>query len=122
MAYAQKNMTPTLAGRIETRIILSAVIALPVLIFTGMAEILFIMLAVGLLLDFLYNFLQYKRWDGDWPLVLSLMTGISEGVLLWFLVGINILVYGLILVLTLIAQVALAIFLPYRRFKGGRIL
>lgn len=122
MAYEQKNMTPTLAGRIETRIAVSFAFALPVLIFAGMGSIFFIMLAVGILLDFLYNFLQYRRWDGDWPLVLSLISGLAEGVLLWFLVGLQIPVYGLILILTLIAQVTLGILFPYRRFKGGRIL
>lgn len=125
-----KNMTPTLTGRIETRIILGILIALPILTISGMANVFFVMLAIGITLDFCYSALQGKRWDGDWPLIFSLITGIFEGIVLWFIVNLQIplvltnftLVYMAILIITLIAQVILGIFLPYRRFKGGRIL
>ena len=115
-------MTPTLAGRLETRIVLSFFVALPVLVFAGMANIIFIMLAVGVALDFVYNYLQYKRWDGDWPLGFSFIAGVTEGIILWLIIDIRIPIYVLILVLTLTAQVLLGVFFPYRRFKGGRIL
>ncbi len=123
-------MTPTIIGRLETRIILAFAIALPVLIFTGMANTFFIMLTIGVILEFLYNYLQYKRWDGDWPLIFVLITGIAEGIILWFLVSLQVklkldaftLIYGAILLLTFLAQILLNVFFPYRKFKGGKVL
>lgn len=124
-------MTPTLEGRIETRITLSLVIALPILIFSQMGTVFFTMLAIGVVSDFIYNHLQNKRWDGDWPHIYSLFSGLSEGTILWLIIRTPTkadlasfsVTYLLIWSLMFIASTtALNIILPHRRFRGGKIL
>jgi len=124
-------MTPTLAGRIETRIFINAIIAFPILATLGFPEVFFIMLAIGVAMDFAYNFLQLKRWDGDWPLVFVIISGLVEGVILWAALSLIIRLdlktylsmYGIIWLLMFILQASfLHALFPYRRFRGGRIL
>jgi hypothetical protein len=123
-------MTPTLTGRIETRIILNLAIAMPILFLFGMANIFFIMLALGISLDLVYTNIQYKRWNGDWPHLYTLISGIIEGAFLWIIVSFisevsfqrYLFVYTTIWILIFISQaVILNIIFPYRRFLGGKI-
>jgi|GEM_PF-6543235 len=122
MGIGGKNMTPSLFARIENRIILNLVIALPILIITKMSDIFIPMVIIGLLLDIAYNHLQYKRWDGDWPLVFTFISGLFEGAILWLIFKIKIEIYILILIPLIAAQQLVAVFIPYKRFRAGRIL
>ncbi len=48
-------------------------------------ETLGIMVLAGLVWECLYHFLQQFRWDKDWPPILTLLAGIPEGIVLWYL-------------------------------------
>lgn len=142
-------MTPTLKGRIQTRITLLLLIGLPVGLGFGLGmqrvtlafTLLGFALLIGLLLDPFYAYLQTRRWDGDWPLLLMLIAGCLEGSILWLLVEaiaawqiqpfsaffaisarLFWLMYSTIWFVMFITNLGiLNIFFPYRRFKGGRL-
>lgn len=95
-------MIPTLSGRIQTRIFLLAVIGsiwtaivTPLLpnpagaslaeLYRGTFVALAAVLVLGLVWELIYHGLQQFRWEKDWPTLFGLLTGIPEGVLLWFL-------------------------------------
>lgn len=141
-------MTPILAGRLQTRLLLMLAVGLPLgLCFgfgmgklVGALTLLGLALAIGLLLDPLYTHYQQRRWDGDWPVLLMVAAGLLEGGMLWLLLQAIMrwrlpffsslltithsqfwIMYGTIWLLTLLANLSiLPIFSPYRRFKGGR--
>ncbi|WP_026410813.1 hypothetical protein [Actinomadura oligospora] len=94
-------MTPTLAGRIQTRlfmlgtvgVVLTALIV-PVLPGTGGGLvatyksaylILLAVAVVGVLWELLYHLLMQFRWDKDWPTLLGLVTILPEGLLMFLL-------------------------------------
>ncbi len=94
-------MTPTIGGRIQTRIFLIAVLGSiwtlivgPVLpgmgslrdVYLASFQVLAVVLVLGLVWEFLYHGLQQFRWEKDWPIMYGLLTGINEGLLAWFLV------------------------------------
>jgi hypothetical protein len=95
-------MVPTLYGRIQTRIVLLAVIGglvtlviVPVL--PGGAPLAdkyrngFLVLAtvavLGVLWEGLYHFLMQWRWEKDWPTFFGLVTLVNEGLLVWLLLS-----------------------------------
>lgn len=93
-------MTPTLLGRMQTRILLFLVIGLPITIIYAFwlaeassvhtrdvfgllfdirpIQILCLLLVVGLCLDPLYFWLQTFRWDNDWPFSFQFIFSIVE--------------------------------------------
>lgn len=88
-------MTPTLLGRIQTRIFLLAVIgSLVALVITpllpmeaplgdkyaAMFGVLLIVGVVGIAWELLYHLLQQWRWEKDWPTLFGLLLGIPEGI------------------------------------------
>ncbi len=95
-------MVPTLIGRIQTRLVLLAVIgglvtlvivpALP-----GSAPLAdkyrdgFLVLAtvavLGVLWECVYHFLMQWRWEKDWPTLFGLVTLVPEGALVWILLS-----------------------------------
>lgn len=82
-------MTPTLFGRWQSRFFLLGTIgSLTTLLFAVLFRSLipFILLAVVMLLglgwDVVYDRLQKRRWDRDWPPTLQLAAGVAEGMLL----------------------------------------
>lgn len=94
-------MTPTIGGRIQTRIFLIAVIGslwtlivgpfLPGMaslpdVYAASFQVLGYVLVLGLLWEFVYHGLQQFRWEKDWPIIYSFFTGLNEGLLVWFLV------------------------------------
>ncbi|MEX0657886.1 MAG: hypothetical protein WD080_02020 [Egibacteraceae bacterium] len=96
-------MTPTIGGRIQTRIFLIAIIGSiwtviigPVLpavrhlplgeVYRSAFEVLAVVLVAGLVWEFVYHGLQQFRWEKDWPTLFGLLNGVNEGVLAWFLV------------------------------------
>lgn len=95
-------MTPTLFGRIQTRIFVLAVIgglwtlvvtpALPGLGDASLGDsyeatftVLAFVLAFGIAWEFVYHALQQFRWEKDWPMLFGLVTAVNEGVLVWLL-------------------------------------
>lgn len=93
-------MTPTLVGRIQTRIVILVTVgALWTLLITpvlpGIDDVgegyrvtftaLAIVLVVGLLWELLYHWLQQFRWEKDWPTLFGLLTGVNEGIVTWFI-------------------------------------
>lgn len=95
-------MTPTIGGRLQTRVFLIAVIGslwtlaigpfLPPYtvelgdVYRGTFSTLAVVLVLGLLWELLYHGLQQFRWEKDWPTLFGLLTGINEGLLAWLVV------------------------------------
>ena len=85
MGARGRAVTPTLAGRWQTRAALLAVVGIPVCYLYGRAwndtqtplTMLVYVLALGLAWDVLYQVIQSYRWDQDWPAY------IQAGACLW---------------------------------------
>jgi hypothetical protein len=97
-------MVPTLNGRIQTRLVLLAVIgglvtlvivpALP-----GSAPLGdkyrdgFLVLAtvavLGVFWELAYHLLMQWRWEKDWPTLFGLVTAVPEGLLIWLLLSVG---------------------------------
>jgi hypothetical protein len=86
-------MTPTLLGRIQTRILLLATVGSFFTLFYGILAavltanfvsffipflLLFLVILFGIGWDILYNYAQKLRWDRDWPPAFSLIAGFIE--------------------------------------------
>jgi hypothetical protein len=97
-------MVPVLFGRIQTRLVLlavvgSAVTALvtPLLPVDGaLADryrttfaILAAVAVLGIGWELLYHLLMQFRWEKDWPSLFGLVTAVPEGVLLWLLLDLG---------------------------------
>jgi hypothetical protein len=94
-------MLPTLFGRIQTRVAVLAVIGglwtlliTLVLPISGASlsmkygvtfRILIAVIVLGIGWEFVYHLLQQFRWEKDWPTLFGLVTGVNEGLLVWFL-------------------------------------
>jgi hypothetical protein len=93
-------VTPTLGGRLQTRLLLLTTIGLawslaitPFLPRPQGASIAFAyrvtmasavaMTVIGIGWEVVYHQLQQLRWDKDWPSILALSTGISEAIPVW---------------------------------------
>jgi hypothetical protein len=92
-------VVPVLFGRVQTRLFLLAVVgsavtalivpALPVSDPLGARyRTAFTVLAAAALLgigwELVYHVLMQFRWEKDWPSLFGLLTGFSEGIVLWF--------------------------------------
>lgn len=89
-------MTPTLAGRIQTRFALLAtvgvlwtIIVVPLLpkggasigqVYTATFLALAVVAVVGVAWEALYHGIQQYRWEKDWPILFGLLEGIPEGI------------------------------------------
>jgi hypothetical protein len=93
---------PTLNGRIQTRIFVTAVVgSIWTLIITPILPtgaplgdsyrttftILGMIIVLGIVWEFIYHAIQQFRWEKDWPTIFGLLTAINEGLLVWFLVA-----------------------------------
>jgi hypothetical protein len=93
-------MVPTLFGRLQTRLVLLAVVG--GLLTAGLAPVLpvaapladryragYILLAavalLGLGWELIYQLLMQWRWEKDWPTLFGLLTLASEGAAVWWL-------------------------------------
>jgi hypothetical protein len=143
-------MTYSLAGRMQTRIVLFAVIGgiwtalitpiLPTRLPLGRSyemsfTVLGLIIVLGLLWELLYHLLQQYRWDKDWPTAFSLLAGVPEGTLIWLLLGtdtwfwdvpVTARGYWLLFVsIWLVVWVALSgpirVLLVRRRWRGGKL-
>ncbi len=97
-------MTPTLSGRIQTRIFLVATVGvvwtlligplLDPLADGGLGDVyrlgfgaLVLVALVGIPWELLYHGLQQFRWEKDWPTLFGLITGINEGIVVYLLLS-----------------------------------
>lgn len=93
-------MTPTLIGRLQTRVVSLATIGvLWTLVITpflpGLADLrdgyavtfraLAVVTVVGLVWELIYHGLQQFRWEKDWPTLFGLLNGVNEGIVAWFI-------------------------------------
>ncbi|HWF79170.1 MAG TPA: hypothetical protein VN695_01225 [Streptosporangiaceae bacterium] len=95
-------MLPTLGGRIQTRIILLAIVGgivtaiitpfLPLPAGTTMSQaykttfiILAAVIVVGIVWELIYHLIMQWRWEKDWPTFFGLITMINEGIVIWAL-------------------------------------
>jgi hypothetical protein len=93
-------MVPTLLGRVQTRLVLLAVIGgivtaiiAPVLpVSAPVADkyrdaylVLAAVAVLGIGWEFLYQLLMQWRWEKDWPTLFGLVTLVPEGLLVWLL-------------------------------------
>jgi hypothetical protein len=144
------TVVPTLYGRIQTRIVLTAVIGglwtllIGLVLPTGLPLgqtyraaflVLITVLVVGIVWEFVYHALQQFRWEKDWPTLFGFVLFVPEGIVVWALVSGG-LVPGLPdgvpfgafllqflttwLVIWLVSNGPVQIFFPRWRFRGGR--
>jgi hypothetical protein len=93
---------PTLAGRIQTRIFVLALIGslttlLISLVLPGTSgslgdtyqatfAVLIAVTVLGIGWEFIYHGLMQFRWEKDWPMLFGLITAVNEGALVWVLI------------------------------------
>jgi hypothetical protein len=93
---------PTLSGRIQTRILVLAVIgSIVTLIITPVLpdvddigagygttfRVLVSVIVLGIGWELIYHGLQQFRWEKDWPTLFGLVTAVPEGALIWLLLS-----------------------------------
>lgn len=137
-------MTPTLSGRIQTRLVLLALLGVPWTMVIipmlpggvryGQALVALLVVAVlGVGWELLYHACQQLRWDRDWPSLFALATGVPEGALAWpvlhqlGLAPSSKLAYVLFfgttwLLVWLVSQGPIRVLAPRWRHTGGRLL
>jgi hypothetical protein len=142
-------MTPTLAGRIQTRIFLVLVIGIPWTLLIGPAlprpegatlgdlyEVLLTAVVVvavfGIAWELLYQWLQQYRWEKDWPTLFGLITGVPEAISTYLILlafgfdvdtGAFLIQFTTLWILVwLVANGPMRVVFPRWRFRGGRLL
>jgi hypothetical protein len=87
-------MTPTLAGRWQTRYFLFGVVGVPVtavfaLLYRSLTPFVLLLYVwlLGLGWDIFYDAWQRRRWDRDWPPLFAWVGGLGEGVTIWLLIS-----------------------------------
>ncbi|HAY68976.1 hypothetical protein K0U73_05320 [bacterium] len=95
-------MTPTLAGRMQSRLALlgtvgvvwTALIGLAVprpegaetsAIYKALFTALLIVAVAGIVWELVYHALQQYRWEKDWPTLFGLIVAVPEGTMVWIL-------------------------------------
>lgn len=141
-------MTPTLFGRIQTRLVLLAtigviwtIIVVPILpkrgasfgdVYTATFLALLVVGIVGIGWELIYHLIQQFRWEKDWPILLGLLLGIPESIVAFIFVDAIILTgppaltfflhfFSTWILIWLFANGPLRIFLLRWRYNGGRI-
>jgi hypothetical protein len=95
-------MTPTLVGRIQTRLVLLGtvgllwtIIVVPVLpkggasigaVYRATILALVVVALVGVLWELVYHLIQQYRWEKDWPILFGLVEGVPEGIVAFVIV------------------------------------
>jgi hypothetical protein len=106
VGHGGEAVTPTLMGRIQTRIFLVAVIgSIWTLIITPLLPVdapletkylvtYRVLLTVGLcgiVWECIYHALMQLRWEKDWPAFLTILLVVPEGLLVWLLMLLGVL-------------------------------
>ncbi|MFV0260332.1 MAG: hypothetical protein ACK5PP_18010 [Acidimicrobiales bacterium] len=141
-------MTPTLIGRIQTRLFLLVtvgaawtILVVPFLprfgasigaVYTIAFFALILVGVVGVGTESVYHALQQRRWEKDWPILFGLLTGLPEflviGVLIAVLIpGANLFTVFLHftttwVVIWLAANGPMRVLLLRWRYQGGKVL
>jgi hypothetical protein len=135
-------VTPTLAGRVQTRLALALLPGLPVALAvagllddltTGRAlSTLLAVTVLGLGWDAAYQRLQDQRWDRDWPRLFTLLSWVPEALGSWLVLhllgaaaplGSHLVLVTLVWGAALLARAAvLPVLLPRWRHDGHRLL
>lgn len=136
-------MTPTLAGRIQTRLVLLGTVGV---VWTGLIGLvlgrpyralftaLLIVAVVGVAWELVYHGLQQFRWEKDWPTLLGLVVAVPEGIVAWLLLKAGIpwdvgdvpagtfltMFVSLWFLVWAIANGPLQVIAPRWRYRGGR--
>ncbi len=140
-------MTPTLIGRIQSRLIIVLVVGLTWTVIVGpflpaggaslgsiyamTFRAVFYTAVVGAVIwEPLYHLIQQYRWEKDWPTGLGLVTGIPEGIVVLALLrasgpvpgGAFILHFATTwLLVWFVVNGPIRALLPRWRFRGGRL-
>lgn len=145
-------MTPTLIGRIQTRIFLLLVVGVPWTIvatpflpralgvgtlgglYASTFTALFLVGFIGCVIwEPLYHLLQQFRWEKDWPILFGLLSALPEALVVWAALpafdtspanGWTFVFhfFSLWVLMWLVAIGPIKIVLLRYRFRGGRIL
>lgn len=137
-------MTPTLSGRVQTRLVLLALVGVPCTFLIvpmlpgtiGYADAfpaLVVIAVLGVGWEIVYHGMQQLRWDKDWPSILALLSGIVEAIVGYPVVALlgfapdSVLAYGLYFgaiwfIVWLLEQGPLRVLTPRWRYTGGRLL
>ena len=142
-------MTPTLIGRIQTRLALLAtvgvvwtILVVPILprfgaslpsVYAVAFSALILVALFGVAWEFLYHWIQQYRWEKDWPIVFSFLTGFTESIPVFAVIAassdpappivtfyLHFLSTWLVVWLTAIGP--FRVFVLRWRFNGGRLL
>jgi hypothetical protein len=136
-------MTPTLSGRIQTRLVLLALVGVPwTMVLTPLLPgdvrsrqalaALLVVAGLGVGWELLYHACQQLRWDRDWPSLFALAAGVPEGMLAWLVLrqlGLAppsrlayVLFFGTTwLLVWLVTQGPVRVLAPRWRHTGGRL-
>ncbi|MBA3338247.1 MAG: hypothetical protein H0T54_00555 [Geodermatophilaceae bacterium] len=143
-------MTYSLAGRIQTRVLIYTVLGgiwtalvtpvLPTRLLLGASyemafTVLGLLVGLGGFWELVYHLLQQFRWDKDWPSIFSLLAGVPEGALLWLLLRTHswfwdvpvtarafwLLFISTWLVIWAVLSGPIRVLLVRRRWRGGRL-
>ncbi len=138
-------MTPTIFGRIQSRVflvftfgLLWSFLVLPILprpegaslgdVASDVMRSLVLVAILGVVWEVAYHGLQQLRWEKDWPSLFALLTGINEGLLLYFVLGDMPMATFLAHFISTWIVIWLAAHGPMRvlflrwRFRGGRLV
>ena len=132
-------MTPTFWGRVQTRFAVTTIVGIPIAFVVSLylnntktlGSVFFVFLLTGVFWDVVYDFLQKRRWDSDWPMIFVLITGAIEGLCLFLVLSLLFsvlpisftIMYTIVWLSMMAAQyIFLPIFFPRRRFRGGRFV
>jgi hypothetical protein len=137
-------VTPTLSGRIQTRLALLALVGVPwamVIIRLLPGDVrarqalaaLLVIAVLGVGWELLYHACQQLRWDRDWPSLFALVVGVPEGALAWLVLhqlGLatpsplaHVLFFGTTwLLIWLVIQGPIRVLAPRWRHTGGRLV
>ncbi len=141
-------MTPTLFGRIQSRIVVVLLVGLfwtifvtpflpaggaPLLdVYTLTIRAVFLTALIGAVVwEPLYHLLQQFRWEKDWPTGLGLVTAVPEGLFVYFILlgsgpvpGVAFFIHFSTtwLIIWFVLNGPIRVLLPRWRFRGGRFL
>ncbi len=139
-------MTPTLIGRIQSRLILVLLVGLPWTILIGpflpadgapltevyrltFTAVILVAVIGAVLWEPLYHLAQQYRWEKDWPTGLGLITALPEGLLVYRLLGADVPTAAFVwhflttwLLVWFVLHGPVRVLLPRWRFRGGRIV
>jgi hypothetical protein len=149
MATRESAVTPTLAGRLQTRVALLILVGVPTTLlvvplvsagldvsvadaYTISFRALIVTLVVGIGWELIYHLLQQLRWERDWPTLFALVVGVPESVVVYLslrwglapdgsvLVRIFVLHFASVWIAVWVALAIVPVLVPLWRHRGGR--